>query len=36
MNPLLKTALVALVVVFVYDRFLKSTIDGMFTPKTDA
>jgi len=31
MNPLLKTALVALVVVFVYDRFLKETIDKMFS-----
>jgi hypothetical protein len=26
MNPLLKTALVALVVVFVYDKFLKEML----------
>lgn len=31
MNPMLKTALIALVVVFVYDRFLKTTVDGFFT-----
>lgn len=31
MNPMLKTALIALVVVFIYDRFLKETIDGFFT-----
>jgi hypothetical protein len=31
MNPMLKTALIALVVAFVYDRFLKETIDGFFT-----
>lgn len=31
MNPMLKTALIALVVVFIYDRFLKETVDGFFT-----
>lgn len=29
MNPLFKTALVALVVVFIYDRFLKAQIEKM-------
>ena len=30
MNPMLKTALVALVVVVVYDKFLKETVDNLF------
>jgi hypothetical protein len=29
MNPLLKTALIALVVVVVYDKFLKAQIDKL-------
>jgi hypothetical protein len=29
MNPLLKTALIALVVVIIYDKFLKETIDNL-------
>lgn len=29
MNPLVKTALVALVVAIVYDKFLKETIDNL-------
>lgn len=29
MNPLLKTALIALVVIVVYDKFLKAQIDKL-------
>jgi hypothetical protein len=29
MNPLLKTAVIALVVVLVYDKFLKAQIDKL-------
>jgi hypothetical protein len=29
MNPMLKTAIIALVVVLVYDKFLKAQIDKL-------
>ena len=29
MNPMLKTALIALVVVIVYDKFLKEKLSGL-------
>jgi hypothetical protein len=29
MNPMLKTALIALVVVVIYDKFLKAQIDKL-------
>jgi hypothetical protein len=29
MNPILKTAIIALVVVLVYDKFLKAQIDKL-------
>ena len=29
MNPMLKTALIALVVVVVYDKFLKEKLSGL-------
>jgi len=29
MNPMLKTALIALVIVIVYDKFLKEKLSGL-------